>query len=90
MSDCTFPKCGEPAVIRGLCRGHDAQERRHPGQPLQALRGKHGQLGDEPLTRVSLRLPRTAADLVHEDVAGARKALEAWAKKKTTTSQAKE
>lgn len=80
---CTGPGCSLPAYSRGLCRGHYAYSLRHPGEPLRPLRAP-----DAPtLVRVSVRVTEHCAAAAHDDPAGARSALEAWAAGRTTEHQ---
>ena len=78
MPECSFHGCGRPSVARSLCASHYRQQRR--GDELRPLRGPRGQLGDEPLRPVTLRVSQRCADAVSADRAGAREALERWSK----------
>lgn len=77
---CEVEGCRERAAVGGLCRGHYAQRQR--GQPLRPLRGAHGQLGDEPLVSMRLRVPEPVRDAAQADPGGARKALEGWSQRR--------
>jgi hypothetical protein len=71
-------RCDRPATIAGLCLGHYAQRRRHPGRPLRPLRDP-----DAPaLVNVGIRVTPRTRQAVLADAAGARAALEGWAAKR--------
>ena len=79
MGECLFPGCGRPAVARGYCAAHYRQQAR--GKPLSPLLGPRGQYGSEPLRRVTLRLSGHCVEAVHQDMDGARDALEKWSRR---------
>ena len=79
MTACAFSSCTKLARARGYCWPHYVQLRRAKGDEskLKPLRGSQ-----PPMVRVSIRLSRTTATAVREDVGGARATLDVWADKK--------
>jgi hypothetical protein len=73
---CAFPRCQRPAYALALCRGHYAQHRR--GAELHPLRDPEA----APLVVLSLRVSPEAKAAAATDPAGARAAVERWAKRR--------
>lgn len=60
---CSAPECERVVVAFGLCHGHYAYGRRHPGAPLQPLRTPTSQVVEKMITVASAVRPVTAKAL---------------------------
>lgn len=82
MPLCEFKGCGREVRGRGKhCSGHEQQQRR--GHPLTPLRRAHAQIGDEPLSQVSVRVTRACLDALGDQPGTrAREVLERWARRR--------
>ena len=70
---CTGPECSRPTVARGLCASHYRQQQR--GREITPLRSGPSRVA------VTVRVSEPAAAAVRRDRAGARTALEIWARR---------